>query len=130
MQGNRTQRKDFGNGKRDNTWTDYRQRNVNWANINEKKQLDGSLNDGFQEYYKEQGICPESEWGEFMDVLSKPLPIVFRINGSGKFADALRKRLEQDFFSKLGGLIIDGASTSTSIFVFSCVALTLELRRE
>jgi hypothetical protein len=113
MQGQRTQKKDFGNrGKRDDTWTDYRHRNVTWDNMNDKQQ-DGSLNEAFESYYKEQGICPEAEWSEFMDTLRKPLPIVFRINGSGKFADALRKRLEDDFFSAFEKerLIVDGVTS-------------------
>ena len=32
--------------------------------------------------------------------LRKPLPITFRINGSGKFAADLRDRMENDFFSQ------------------------------
>jgi hypothetical protein len=112
-QNQRTQKKDFGNrGKRDDTWTDYRSRNVTWENISDKQQQDGTLNEAFESYYKEQGICPAEEWSEFMQTLVKPLPIVFRINGSGKFADALRQRLEDDFFSKFAKerLVIDGVS--------------------
>lgn len=35
-----------------------------------------------------------------LEALRKPLPTTFRINGSGKFADDLRDKLEADFFSK------------------------------
>lgn len=120
LQHQRTQKKDFGNrGKRDDTWTDHRERNVTWDNISDKQEQ-GSLNDAFETYYKEQGICPEAEWTEFLQTLVKPLPIVFRINGSGKFADALRKRLEDDFFSKFTQekLVIDGAAIFT-LYIFA-----------
>jgi len=40
-----------------------------------------------------------------MACLRTTLPITFRINGSGKFADALRRRLETDF---LAGLVREG----------------------
>lgn len=119
LQNQRTQKKDFGNkGKRENTWTDHRQRNVTWDNITDKHQQ-GSLNEAFELYYKEQGICPEDEWEEFFNTLVKPLPIVFRINGSGKFADALRQRFEDDFFSGFTkeSLVIDGMTTAN----FACV---------
>jgi multisite-specific tRNA:(cytosine-C5)-methyltransferase/tRNA (cytosine34-C5)-methyltransferase len=46
-----------------------------------------------------QDIVPEGEWQEFLDILKKPLPITFRINGSGRFANELRQKLESDFFS-------------------------------
>ena len=36
-----------------------------------------------------------------MAVLQTPLPIAFRINGSGPFAAGLRRRFESDFFSKI-----------------------------
>ena len=52
-----------------------------------------------------QNIVPESEWEAFMACLRTTLPITFRINGSGKFADALRRRLETDF---LAGLVREG----------------------
>jgi multisite-specific tRNA:(cytosine-C5)-methyltransferase/tRNA (cytosine34-C5)-methyltransferase len=46
-----------------------------------------------------QDIVPEGEWQEFLDILKKPLPITFRINGSGRFANELRQKMESDFFS-------------------------------
>lgn len=54
----------------------------------------------FEKYYKEQKICPEEEWDDFMASLKRQLPLTFRINGSGRFADALRQKLECDFLSK------------------------------
>ena len=51
-------------------------------------------NAGFEAYYKAQGIVPEEEWGAFMDALRRPLPLTFRINGSGHHAAALRDRLK------------------------------------
>ena len=53
----------------------------------------------FVEYYKKQGVVPEGQWDEFMEVLKTPLPTTFRINGTGKFAIDLRDKLESDFLS-------------------------------
>jgi multisite-specific tRNA:(cytosine-C5)-methyltransferase len=100
LQSKRTQSRDFGKrADRDDTWTEYRHRNVTWENITEKAEA-GSLNEEFEAYYKEQRVCPEGEWDAFMRTLRTPLPITFRINGSGKFASELRSRLENNFFSK------------------------------
>lgn len=85
---------------------------MNWENISDKA-AEGSLNEAFEEYYKEQGVCPAEEWDAFIATLIKPLPTVFRINGSGRFANALRARLEDDFFSKFTSqrIIVDGTQT-------------------
>lgn len=56
-------------------------------------------NELFVEYYKKQGVVPEGQWDEFMEVLKTPLPTTFRINGTGKFATDLRDKLESDFLS-------------------------------
>ncbi len=56
-------------------------------------------NEDFEAYYKQQGIVPEGEWEEFIKVLGTDLPVTFRINGSGRFADHLRDKLQKDFFS-------------------------------
>jgi hypothetical protein len=107
----RTMKRDFGkSGKRDDTWVDYRNKNVTWENIHESK--DGSSPSLlFEDYYKKQAICPDGEWNDFMDVLQTPLPIAFRINGSGQFAAELRRRFESDFFSKFTSsmLHLDGS---------------------
>lgn len=79
---------------RDNQWREKRQRvGDGWAEPELKNEL-------FEEYYKAQQICPEEEFEDFLEALRKPLPTTFRINGSGKFADDLRAKLEKDFFSK------------------------------
>lgn len=57
-------------------------------------------NESFEEYYKTQNICPDSEWEDFMGCLRKPLPVTFRINGGGRFADHLRDKMNSDFFVK------------------------------
>lgn len=49
-----------------------------------------------------QGIVPDGEWDAFLATLRRPLPVTFRINGSGKFADHLRDKLQQDFFAQFG----------------------------
>lgn len=111
LQSQRTQKKDFGKGKRGDEWTDYRNRNTTWENIEEKAQ-DGSLNQDFEDYYKEQKVCPEDEWDRFIYTLREPLPIAFRINGSGKLSEQLKERLQRDFFSKFenGKIVIEGCS--------------------
>lgn len=57
-----------------------------------------------------QRICPEGEWDAFMASLKKHLPMTFRINGSGRFAQDLQRKLESDFLSKFseGPLVVDG----------------------
>lgn len=57
-----------------------------------------------------QRICPAEEWDEFMGSLKRYLPMTFRINGSGRFAQDLQRKLESDFLSKFstGPLCIDG----------------------
>ena len=59
----------------------------------------------FEEYYKAQGIVPEGQWEAFMKALRMPLPLAFRINGKGKFAKSLQKRIEEDIFSKIEELV-------------------------
>lgn len=65
----------------------------NWLEEGEMHNAD------FEEYYKEQGIVPEGEWDAFMTTLRKALPVTFRINGGGRFADYLRDKMQSDFFS-------------------------------
>lgn len=40
------------------------------------------------------------EWDAFIAALKRPLPITFRINGQGKFADRLVARLESNFMQQ------------------------------
>jgi hypothetical protein len=75
-----------------------------------------------------QDICPEGEWEQFVEVLKKPLPITFRINGSGRYANELRENLESDFFANFSkGPIVVSSSTQqcgTAVFAaHSSVAL-------
>ncbi len=46
--------------------------------------------------------CPGlmQEWDTFLLCLKKPLPITFRINGQGKFADRLVAQLESNFLKQ------------------------------
>ncbi|ORM40436.1 tRNA (cytosine(34)-C(5))-methyltransferase [Babesia sp. Xinjiang] len=37
-------------------------------------------NPEFEQYYKDQGICKDSEWHEFLESTKKSLPIAFRVN--------------------------------------------------
>ncbi|GMH39645.1 hypothetical protein BSKO_07543 [Bryopsis sp. KO-2023] len=49
----------------------------------------------FEHYYKAQGLVPEGEWDEFLETLRRPLPVTFRINGRGRFADALKATIDK-----------------------------------
>ena len=111
----------------DAEWTDFRQRDATWDNHVDRRVATGageSPNEALEAYYKRQKIVPEDEWGQFLDVLQAPLPIVFRVNGSGPFARALRRRLDADFFAKMTPDLLqaDGAHaraicTSTAIWL-------------
>lgn len=56
---------------------------------------------------------PEGEWEQFVEVLRKPLPITFRINGSGRYANELRENLESDFFANFskGPIVVSQPGT-------------------
>ncbi len=111
----RTQRRDFGN--RDNKWESNKKRKGEFL------ERENMSNAAFEEYYREQGIVPPGEFGAFLDALRKPLPITFRINGSGKFANELRDKLQSDFFANFASMEVRHApeippardSTATSI---------------
>lgn len=84
---------------------DKRQRTDPW-----RKPEDIPSNGGFEEYYKEQGVCPPEEWDTFLLCLKKPLPITFRINGQGKFADRLVAQMESNFLKQFTEepVVLDG----------------------
>jgi 16S rRNA C967 or C1407 C5-methylase (RsmB/RsmF family) len=94
-------RRDFGGGE--DTWE---------ANKRPRADYNTTIIESpdFAEYYKAQEICPPEEWEAFLAILRVPLPLTFRINGKGRFADALRSRLESDFFAEFasGPITIDG----------------------
>ena len=58
-------------------------------------------NETFEAYYKAQKIVPEDEWETFLETLRTPLPMTFRINGSGKFATDMRDNMEGKLFADL-----------------------------
>eukprot|EP00889_Picochlorum_renovo_P002978 jgi/Picre1/30008/NNA_005384.t1 len=94
-------RKERGGGRRGKR---ARENSANWTT----KEDFG--NDEFEEYYKVQKVCPDDQWDAFMTSLKSHLPMTFRINGSGRFANDLRRKLEEDFMSRFsnGPLEIDG----------------------
>ena len=47
--------------------------------------------------------APQQEWDAFIATLKRPLPITFRINGQGQFADRLLERLERNFMAQFAG---------------------------
>jgi multisite-specific tRNA:(cytosine-C5)-methyltransferase len=71
-------------------------------------------NDLFEKYYREQKVCPEEEWPELLRCLKTQLPITFRINSSGRFAQHLLKKLESDFLSRFSAedLLVEGQAVS------------------
>ncbi|WIA32878.1 hypothetical protein OEZ86_006052 [Tetradesmus obliquus] len=102
----RLMRKDYqGDGKRDNAWNEKKTHRAD-----QYLEAGDMHNEAFEEYYKVQDIVPEGEWQEFLDILKKPLPITFRINGSGRFAAELVTKLQTDFFSHFseGPVMLDG----------------------
>jgi len=59
-----------------------------------------TLSKDFIEYYKKQNICAEEEWEEMKLVLSKRLPISFRLNSCNpEINTRLIKWLETDYFN-------------------------------
>ncbi|EFJ51929.1 tRNA-methyltransferase, partial [Volvox carteri f. nagariensis] len=88
-------------------------------------------NAAFEEYYKAQDIVPVGEWEAFLSTLRCPLPVTFRINGSGKFADHLRDKLKQDFFAKLcsGELLVSGGPPASLPWYPNGYAWQLEFSR-
>lgn len=104
-----TLRRDFkGPGAKPNTWQPekekYIPREATYVAAEEKRNVD------FEEYYTTQGICPEGEWETFMESLRRPLPVTFRINGSGRHADHVRDKLQSDFFSHFSDFDCEGMS--------------------
>jgi len=55
----------------------------------------------FENFYKEQGICPESEFREMIECLKQDLPASFRISASRAESQALLKILETEYFAEL-----------------------------
>ncbi|VVD00023.1 unnamed protein product [Leptidea sinapis] len=55
----------------------------------------------FEQYYKEQNICPEEEWDEFMKCLKTNLPTAFRITGSKCETSSLMNIVQSEYFSKI-----------------------------
>ena len=104
MQGKRNLSRDFGKrAGRESNWEANKKPRTHWEGAPPE-------NAAFEEYYRTQGICPAEEWDAFLACLRLQLPLTFRINGSGRFADTLRAKLETDFFSDFtsGPIIIDG----------------------
>lgn len=96
--------RDFGSrAGREDTWDPNKKPRTQWEN-NTSQSL------AFEEYYKVQGICPPEEWEDFLAALRRQLPLTFRINGGGRFAEELRRKLESDFLSDFtsGPVYLDG----------------------
>jgi len=51
----------------------------------------------FEEFYKKQGVVPESEWDQFMATLRDPLPASFRVTGTRSQSQALLAIVQDDF---------------------------------
>lgn len=57
-------------------------------------------NEKFVRYYQHVGICPESEWDDFVETLKADLPTTFRISGSKSTAKRLLDIIKNEFFTK------------------------------
>ncbi|WVZ65281.1 hypothetical protein U9M48_014675 [Paspalum notatum var. saurae] len=101
----RTQRRHFKQG-RENVWKHNPQRppageGGEGRDGDPSWQPFATESPAFEEYYKEQQIVPEEEWGDFMSMLRKPLPATFRINASCQFFQDICSQLENDFRKSL-----------------------------
>lgn len=88
----RTLNRDFGRRKKEEEVDRFTSQ---WLQDSEMK------NERFEDYYKAQGIIEDDELDSFLSSMRLELPVVFRINGRGPFANTLREKLETDFFQKL-----------------------------
>ena len=79
-----------------------------WEGYDQKSPAD-LHNEDFNDYYQQQGCVPPEEWNAFLEALRRPLPLTFRINGSGHHAEALRNKLKDDFL----GSFADSSSPIT-----------------
>ena len=78
-----------------------------------------------------QGVVPEGEWDAFMACARTSLPATIRINGSGKFAEAIREELRTNFVAALSGLSAEEADGESITPPFSLpwfVAAPLRVR--
>ena len=82
-----------------------------WEGYDQKSPAD-LHNEDFNDYYQQQGCVPPEEWNAFLEALRRPLPLTFRINGSGHHAEALRNKLKDDFLGSFADssshITIDG----------------------
>ena len=106
---------DFRKSNRPDTWTQDQEGGGGAAAGGFNKKPPGDLqssNEAFELYYKSQKILPEAEFPDFLAALRRPLPLTFRVNGTGPFALDLRSELEAGFEAAgFGGgkpLVIDG----------------------
>ncbi|XP_077362649.1 RNA cytosine C(5)-methyltransferase NSUN2 [Festucalex cinctus] len=62
----------------------------------------------FEQYYKEQGLIPEGEFEQFMDIMREPLPATIRITGYKSHAKEILHCLKEKYFKDIQELEIDG----------------------
>uniref|UniRef100_A0A8B9G9A6 tRNA (cytosine(34)-C(5))-methyltransferase n=1 Tax=Amazona collaria TaxID=241587 RepID=A0A8B9G9A6_9PSIT len=65
-------------------------------------------NELFERYYRELGIVPDGEWGDFMAALREPLPATLRITGYRSHAREILHCLKEKYFKELEDLEVDG----------------------
>ena len=106
---------DFRKSNRPNAWVQDQEGGGNHGNKIASKQqaaADPQSNEAFELYYRSQKVVPEAEFPEFLAALRRPLPLTFRVNGTGPFALELRAELEAGFEAAgFGGgkpLVIEG----------------------
>ncbi|EMR09383.1 hypothetical protein PNEG_02330 [Pneumocystis murina B123] len=65
-------------------------------------------NEKMENYYRQQGIVEDDDWEMFMESIKQSLPTTFRITGSKKNAQCIKKHLEDEYFPLFKGLKYEG----------------------
>jgi len=65
-------------------------------------------NETFENFYKAQGIVPDSEWADFTKSMREPLPTTFRLTSSRSTAPALNDHIKKVYVPYLTGIEFEG----------------------
>ncbi|GAA5836828.1 hypothetical protein JCM9279_007672 [Rhodotorula babjevae] len=65
-------------------------------------------NETFENFYKAQGIVPDSEWADFNKAMREPLPTTFRLTSSRSTAHALNDHIKKVYVPYLTGIEFEG----------------------
>jgi tRNA (cytosine34-C5)-methyltransferase len=97
-------------------------------------------NEDFEKYYKHQKICPPEEWGSFLEVLRKDLPVTFRVTSfrgeAERLSEIIKDKLLVDYLQAAEELTSTGeieaqlAKPTTLSWYPDGLAWMLELTRK